>query len=159
MNKDCTVEKDLEATFRQALLRTERTARNASTMSEEIEKHILKRYEICAKLGKGAYGIVWKAIDKRNRQTVALKKCFDAFRNATDAQRTYREIQYLKQLADHDNIIKLISACAPLLAACLRALPQMCTPPAVARGHLPRPAAAPALLAHTLLHAPLYKQA
>ena len=35
---------------------------------------------------------MWKAIDKRNRQTVALKKCFDAFRNATDAQRTYREI-------------------------------------------------------------------
>ena len=27
---------------------------------------------------------------------VALKKCFDAFRNATDAQRTFREIMYLQ---------------------------------------------------------------
>ena len=63
---------------------------------EEIEKHVLRKYEICNKLGKGAYGIVWKAIDKRQRTTVALKKCFDAFRNATDAQRTYREIQYLE---------------------------------------------------------------
>jgi mitogen-activated protein kinase 15 len=36
-------------------------------------------------LGKGAYGIVWKAIDKRTKEIVALKKCFDAFQNATDA--------------------------------------------------------------------------
>lgn len=43
-----------------------------------------------------AYGIVWKAIEKRSRGVVALKKCFDAFRNATDAQRTFREIMYLQ---------------------------------------------------------------
>jgi|TARA_B100001540_G_C15526477_1_gene514898 hypothetical protein len=33
-----------------------------------------------------AYGIVWKAVDKKTRDTVALKKIFDAFQNATDAQ-------------------------------------------------------------------------
>ena len=33
-----------------------------------------------------AYGIVWKAVDKKTRETVALKKIFDAFQNATDAQ-------------------------------------------------------------------------
>lgn len=33
-----------------------------------------------------AYGIVWKAIDKKTREVVALKKIFDAFQNATDAQ-------------------------------------------------------------------------
>jgi hypothetical protein len=33
-----------------------------------------------------AYGVVWKATDKRTRETVALKKIFDAFQNATDAQ-------------------------------------------------------------------------
>ena len=59
--------------------------------------------EIAQKLGKGAYGIVWKAIDKVSRTQVALKKCFDAFRNATDAQRTYREIMYLEALNGHDN--------------------------------------------------------
>jgi len=77
-------------------------------MSEEIEKHVYRRYEILSKLGKGAYGIVWKAVDKKTRKTLALKKCFDAFRNATDAQRTYREIQYLKHLEGHDNIVRLI---------------------------------------------------
>jgi len=29
-------------------------------------------------------------------KTVALKKIFDAFRNPTDAQRTFREIMYLQ---------------------------------------------------------------
>lgn len=78
-------------------------------MSEEVEKHILRKYEIAQKLGKGAYGIVWKAVDKRRHTTVALKKCFDAFRNATDSQRTYREIMYLQELAGHDNIIRLLN--------------------------------------------------
>jgi len=55
----------------------------------------------------GAYGIVWKAIEKKSRGIVALKKCFDAFRNATDAQRTFREVMYLQALAGHDNIVRL----------------------------------------------------
>eukprot|EP01018_Ginkgo_biloba_P027005 Gb_21356 [translate_table: standard] len=33
-----------------------------------------------------AYGIVWKAIEKKSNEVVALKKIFDAFQNATDAQ-------------------------------------------------------------------------
>ncbi len=36
----------------------------------------------------------------------ALKKNFDAFSNSTDAQRTYREIMFLRQLK-HPNIIAL----------------------------------------------------
>jgi mitogen-activated protein kinase 15 len=39
---------------------------------------------------------------------VALKKIFDAFQNATDAQRTYREIMFLRELAGHDNIVQLL---------------------------------------------------
>lgn len=33
-----------------------------------------------------AYGIVWKAVDRRTGQVVAIKKIFDAFRDKTDAQ-------------------------------------------------------------------------
>ena len=28
-------------------------------MSEDIDPHILKRYEIVRRIGKGAYGVVW----------------------------------------------------------------------------------------------------
>lgn len=81
-------------------------------MVEEIESHILKRYDLITKQGKGAYGIVYKACDKKNGETVALKKIFDAFQNATDAQRTYREIMLLQELntaKGHENIIKLLN--------------------------------------------------
>ena len=63
-------------------------------MSSVVDPVVLERYEIVKKLGKGAYGVVWKAIDKQSKQIVALKKVFDAFQNATDAQRTYREVIY-----------------------------------------------------------------
>jgi len=54
-----------------------------------------------------AYGIVWKAVDKKTGEVVALKKIFDAFRNQTDAQRTFREIMFLHEFGDHPNIIRL----------------------------------------------------
>lgn len=76
-------------------------------MSSDIEPHITKKYEIKKRLGKGAYGIVWKAIDKRTGEVVAVKKIFDAFRNQTDAQRTFREIMFLQEFGDHPNIVKL----------------------------------------------------
>jgi len=72
-----------------------------------VEQHILERYELIQKLGKGAYGIVWKVMDKKYKQHVALKKVFDAFHNATDAQRTYREVMFLQELNGHENIIRL----------------------------------------------------
>ena len=78
-------------------------------MVEEIESHILKRYELLNKQGKGAYGIVFKARDKKTHEIVALKKCFDAFQNATDSQRTYREIMLLQELNGHENIIRLLN--------------------------------------------------
>lgn len=88
-----------------------------------VDQHILQYYEIQKRLGKGAYGIVWKAADNRTKEVVALKKIFDAFRNQTDAQvnifhfhllniefsiqRTYREIVFLREFGEHPNIIRL----------------------------------------------------
>ena len=39
---------------------------------------------------------------------MALKKIFDAFQNATDSQRTFREIMFLQELAGHENIVRLL---------------------------------------------------
>lgn len=77
-------------------------------MSDEIEPHISKKFEIIQKVGKGAYGIVWRAKERKSKQLVAVKKVFDAFHNSTDAQRTFREIMLLQSLNGHENIIKLI---------------------------------------------------
>ncbi|XP_019567770.2 mitogen-activated protein kinase 15 isoform X1 [Rhinolophus sinicus] len=74
----------------------------------EVDHHVAQRYLIKRRLGKGAYGIVWKAVDRRTGQVVAIKKIFDAFRDKTDAQRTFREIMLLQEFGDHPNIIRLL---------------------------------------------------
>lgn len=51
----------------------QRPTRLLVSLDQEVEKHVLKKYEILQKLGKGAYGIVWKAIDRKTGATVALK--------------------------------------------------------------------------------------
>ncbi|XP_074469715.1 mitogen-activated protein kinase 15 [Sebastes fasciatus] len=75
----------------------------------EVEDHISLKYEIRKRLGKGAYGIVWKAVDRQTGEIVAVKKIFDAFRNRTDAQRTFREIMFLQEFGDHPNIVQLLN--------------------------------------------------
>ncbi|XP_049488760.1 mitogen-activated protein kinase 15 isoform X1 [Panthera uncia] len=74
----------------------------------EVDHQVAQRYLLKRRLGKGAYGIVWKAVDRRTGEVVAIKKIFDAFRDKTDAQRTFREIMLLQQLGDHPNIIRLL---------------------------------------------------
>jgi len=68
----------------------------------------MERFNVNQMLGKGAYGIVWKCEEKTTGEVIALKKIFGAFQNATDAQRTFREIIFLQGLADHENIITLL---------------------------------------------------
>lgn len=84
------------------------TQKSQDKMSE-IDEHIMKRFDIKKRLGKGAYGIVWKAIDRKSGETVAVKKIFDAFQNQTDSQRTFREIMFLQSFRKHPNIIQLHS--------------------------------------------------
>lgn len=44
------------------------------TAIEDLESHILDRYDIIQLLGKGAYGVVYKASDRVTKQVVAIKK-------------------------------------------------------------------------------------
>eukprot|EP00298_Acanthocystis_sp_HF-20_P011768 c19563_g1_i2.p1 GENE.c19563_g1_i2~~c19563_g1_i2.p1 ORF type:complete len:346 (-),score=99.48 c19563_g1_i2:1063-2100(-) len=74
---------------------------------EHVDGHILEKFEIKKRIGKGAYGYVWRVVEKKTGQVFALKKIFDAFQNSTDAQRTFREVKFLQQLKDHENIVKL----------------------------------------------------
>ncbi|XP_003802416.1 mitogen-activated protein kinase 15 [Otolemur garnettii] len=74
----------------------------------EVDHNVARRYLLKRRLGKGAYGIVWKAVDRRTGEVVAIKKIFDAFRDKTDAQRTFREIMLLQEFGNHPNIIRLL---------------------------------------------------
>jgi hypothetical protein len=61
------------------------------------DSEVYKRYSLTHRLGKyvsvhaekltptlrGAYGVVWKATDLVTKKNVAIKKCYDAFRNST----------------------------------------------------------------------------
>lgn len=58
------------------------------------------------KIGKGTYGVVYKARHKKSGRVVAIKKIIDAFQNLIDAKRTYRELNYLLQI-DHPSIVRL----------------------------------------------------
>jgi len=62
-------------------------------MTDEIDDRILRRFDVQRKVGKGSYGIVWKAKDKQSNKDVAVKKCFESFRSVADAQRL--EVLYL----------------------------------------------------------------
>ncbi|KJH50270.1 mitogen-activated protein kinase domain protein [Dictyocaulus viviparus] len=78
-------------------------------MTEDVDGHVLDKYDLQKRLGKGAYGIVWKAVDKKTKDVIALKKIFDAFRNQTDSQRTFREVMFLQEFGKHPNVIKLFN--------------------------------------------------
>lgn len=75
---------------------------------DTVDSKLLKSFEIIKKLGQGTDGQVWKAKNKKTGNVCALKKIFDAFRNASEAQKTYREIKYLQKI-DHPSILKLYS--------------------------------------------------
>jgi len=59
-------------------------------------------------LAKGRMVLYGELLKKQTNNQYALKKIFGAFQNATDAQRTFREIVFLQELAAHDNIVKLL---------------------------------------------------
>ena len=90
-------------------IRVKKMDQASTNKLREIDQHITSKYEIAKRLGKGAYGIVWKGKSRRSGRVVAVKKIFDAFRNKTDAQRTFREIVFLKEFRDHPNIIRLLN--------------------------------------------------
>ncbi|XP_060663268.1 extracellular signal-regulated kinase 7 [Drosophila nasuta] len=86
----------------------ERQANAQERRIHELDQNVERYFEVRKRLGKGAYGIVWKATDKRKKDTVALKKIYDAFRDETDAQRTYREVVFLRAFRHHPNIIRML---------------------------------------------------
>jgi len=55
-------------------------------------------------IGAGAYGVVWSAYDRLNKEEVAIKKIQTAFNRAIDAKRILREIKILSKFSDPTSI-------------------------------------------------------
>lgn len=74
-----------------------------------IDRNVLEKYNPIKKVGRGLYGIIWKAKPKgpADEQPVAIKRYFNAFSNKIDAKRTYREISYLLEFCKHPNIVSV----------------------------------------------------
>jgi len=67
----------------------------------------LEKYEIGEFLGKGAYGIVIKAVDKLHRKDVAIKHISKIAQSAHGTSKIIRELFLLNSL-QHSNILSLI---------------------------------------------------
>lgn len=65
------------------------------------------KYEKTEKIGEGTYGVVYKAIDKKTNEVVALKKIRLLAEEEGIPSTAIREISLLKELI-HVNIVKLI---------------------------------------------------
>lgn len=66
------------------------------------------RYKKQCRIGEGTYGVVYKALDLVTKEVVALKRCLP-HHEASDGFpiTTLREIQILKEIQGHENIVRL----------------------------------------------------
>ena len=55
-------------------------------MTEDIENHVLKRYQLLNKQGKGAYGVVFKEKKKKTKKEnqIKQKKCYKETKNKNE---------------------------------------------------------------------------
>ena len=81
--------------------------KTAPITMEEMELETQGRYIFKKVLGRGAYGIVFSAKDKKLKRLVAVKRVEHIFDSTLDAKRCLREICILSHL-QHENITNLI---------------------------------------------------
>lgn len=82
--------------------------RSAKVPQEFVDKEVATRYDVGRRIGRGCYGVVYEAKEATGLgRECAIKKMLFAYKEATDAQRTYREISYLMQFAGHSNIMMI----------------------------------------------------
>lgn len=83
------------------------TPKRKALVHEHVDHNVLNRYNVGRRIGRGCYGVVFEGETSKGHRPCAIKKILHAFRNATDAQRTYREVCYLLEFAGYARIVTL----------------------------------------------------
>ena len=78
-----------------------------NTLIEETNGLPTMKYKVIQKLGDGAYGTVYLAINLMTKAKVAMKKINKVKENEIDDMEIKNEINILKKL-DHPNIVKIL---------------------------------------------------
>ena len=81
----------------------------ATPGSSDARRLVGGRFHLLARLGSGAAGAVWRAIDAQSGEEVALKLLHDAGSNATRLARFEREAE-LTRAIDHPGIVRVLDA-------------------------------------------------
>ncbi|CAM9539031.1 unnamed protein product, partial [Phaeothamnion confervicola] len=68
---------------------------------------IPSRYEHLKAIGKGSYGMVVSAVDRRMGHSVAIKRICPFSAHASDAKHALREIRLMRHLGEHENVVGL----------------------------------------------------
>lgn len=68
---------------------------------------INSQFFVVSQIGRGGYGSVFKAVDLRNGDIVALKKVFTFDQHVGLPPSYYREVNCLKEMDGNENIVKL----------------------------------------------------
>lgn len=71
------------------------------------------RYRVDKVIGKGAYGVVVAAIDKKTEQQVAVKRIQCVLESGGMATRILRELKFLRLLNCHENIVSVKDVLIP----------------------------------------------
>ncbi|KAJ0956549.1 putative protein-serine/threonine kinase CMGC-RCK family [Helianthus annuus] len=66
----------------------------------------MEKYERIMEIGRGSYGVVWKAMNKQTGEVVAIKKLLEEYHTAEECMNLI-EVKSLIKMANHPNIVKL----------------------------------------------------
>lgn len=95
--------------YQKVVVRSKETNR---TVNENFKFSLPERYEIVQILGKGSYGVVCSAKDKKNANEnyfIAIKKITNIFYREILLKRAIRELKFINYFKGHKNIVNLIN--------------------------------------------------
>lgn len=85
-----------------------------SAPQDRIDLAVTQKYKVGKRIGRGCYGVVFEVQrttvnpdGSLNLNHYAMKKVLSAFKSADEAQKVYREIMYLYEFGNHENILKI----------------------------------------------------